>query len=186
MLKRLANYAIREFEEEVKKKVRAPLDPEEIQEQSEEQKPTKKRKVSGKVKQAKVIRQQDKVDPITGKGKSKGYGFLELYEHADALRLLRWANNNTDLAHLWAKWWKEEVAGLVENAPSSVKDANKDGVKDSPDARMQRLKDELKKDGSGRWTTKGSLIVEFSLENIQVTQRRKSREEETVGFRVFH
>jgi len=176
MLKRLANYAIREFEEEVKKKVRIPLDPEEVQNASEEQKPTKKRKILEKVKQAKIVRQQDRVDPITGKGKSRGYGFLELHDHADALRVLRWANNNTDLAQLWAKWRKEEIGTLIEQAQRSVKSADKDGDNDTPDPRLQRLKDELNKDASGRWTTKGSLIVEFSLENIQVTQRRKLRE----------
>ena len=38
------------------------------------------------VRQAKIVRQADRVDAVTGKGRSKGYGFLELGAHADALR----------------------------------------------------------------------------------------------------
>lgn len=184
MLKRLANYAIREFEVEVKNGDRMGLDPEELQGPPEEegQEPSKKRKSSWKVKQTKVIRTQDRVDPITGKGKSRGYGFLELHEHADALRVLRWANNNADLTPLWTKWWKDEVAELIKKEKSGAKqeDPNKKKDQEEPSNRLKRLKEELEKDSTGKWTTKGSLIAEFSIENIQVTQRRRQREMDTV------
>lgn len=185
MLKRLANYAVREFEEEVKKKERSALDPEELVNPpgEEEQEPPKKRKTSWKVKQTKVIRTMDKVDPITGKGKSRGYGFLELHEHADALRVLRWANNNIDLAPLWTKWWKDELAELMKQQKSGMKKEDSSNPEDKEDSgnRMKRLKEELEKDLSGKWNTKGSLIVEFSIENVQVTQRRDRRGTGTVS-----
>lgn len=165
MLKRLANYAIREFEEEVRKGEREPLNATEIEEADVAEKDgEKKGKKSGqKVKQAKIVRQSGKVDALTGKGKSKGYGFLELHKHQDALRVLRWANNNKAVGDLWGGWWKSEVAELAKkkgNGPTGPKE----------------LKEEARK-GEGTWTaTKKTLIVEFSIENVQVTERRKSRQ----------
>jgi len=44
--------------------------------------------------QAKIVRQMERVDPMTGKGRSKTYGFLEMNTHADVLRVLRWTNNH--------------------------------------------------------------------------------------------
>ena len=42
------------------------------------QRPQNKGKVIPRVRQAKIVRQADRVDTLTGKGRSKGYGFLEL------------------------------------------------------------------------------------------------------------
>ena len=168
MLKRLANYAIREFEEEVRKGEREPLGPGELEE--EEGKEKKGKKSGQKVKQAKIVRESNKVDPLMGKGKSKGYGFLELHRHEDALRVLRWANNNRAVGDLWDGWWKTEV----EEAIKKEKGDGEDGA-----TRLEKLKEEAKREGS-RWrTTKKTLIIEFSIENVQVTERRKSRQTTT-------
>lgn len=166
MLKRLANYAIREFEEEVRKGEREPLHATEMEEaEGAEKGREKKGKKSGqKVKQAKIVRESSKVDVMTGKGKSKGYGFLELHKHQDALRVLRWANNNKAVGDLWGGWRKSEVAELTKKEKGDGQDG------------ATGPKEEARK-GDGTWTaTKKTLIVEFSIENVQVTERRKSRQ----------
>ena len=169
MLKRLANYAIREFEEEVKRGEREPLGPTELEkEEAGEKGEEKKGKKNGqKVKQAKIVRESNKVDALTGKGKSKGYGFVELHKHEDALRVLRWVNNNRAVGDLWNGWWKSEAEELVKKENGS----GEDGA-----ARLKKLKDEAGRE-DGRWKAiKKTLIVEFSIENVQVTERRKSRQ----------
>jgi nucleolar protein 4 len=40
------------------------------------------------------LRSNDRIDPDTKLGRSKGYGFVEFSNHADALASLRWMNNN--------------------------------------------------------------------------------------------
>ncbi|KAH7890524.1 hypothetical protein F5I97DRAFT_38296 [Phlebopus sp. FC_14] len=179
-LKRLAIHGVREFNAEVKKNIRAGLSPEELVDTSdgsikphikeeEETIPSKRRGPKTErltsVKQAKIVRQQDRVDPVTGKGRSRGYGFVEMHKHGDALRVLRWANNNPEVGKLFNQWWKEELADLIK----------KEKVKDSPDdARIKRMKDEM--EGSSK-PPKGTLIVEFSIENIQVVQRRAAQQQ---------
>jgi nucleolar protein 4 len=164
MLKRLANYAIRKFEEEVGRREREPLGPAETEESEVIEKGRKK---GQKVKQAKIIREQNKVDALTGKGKSKGYGFLELHKHEDALRVLRWSNNNRAVGNLWNEWWKSEVGELIKKE----KGTGEDGA-----TRMKKLKEEAERE-DGRWkAAKKTLIVEFSIENVQVTERRKDRQ----------
>lgn len=167
MLKRLANYAIREFEEEAGRGDREPLDPAEMEGEAERDKEKKGKKSKQKVKQAKIVREMNKVDALTGKGKSKGYGFLELHKHEDALRVVRWANNNRAVGELWDGWWKSEVAELTRKE----KGDGEEGAK-----RLKELAEEAQREES-RWkATKKTLIVEFSVENIQVTERRKSRQ----------
>lgn len=167
MLKRLANYAIREFEEEVGRGERTPLNSEEMEEDITEKEKAKESKKRGqKVKQAKIVRESNKVDALTGKGKSKGYGFLELHKHGDALRVLRWTNNSRAVGDLWDEWWKSEVRELIRKEKG-------DGEEGA--TRLKKLKEEAQREGN-RWkTTKKTLIVEFSIENIQVTERRESR-----------
>ena len=161
MLKRLANYAIREFEEEVRKGEREPLHATEMEEAEGAEK--KGKKSGQKVKQAKIVREMSKVDVVTGKGKSKGYGFLELHKHQDALRVLRWANNNKAVGDLWGGWRKSEVAELTKKEKGN----GQAGATEPKEARK----------GDGTWAaTKKTLIVEFSIENVQVTERRKSRQ----------
>jgi len=210
MLKRLAGHAVKAFNADVKRGERAPLTSDElaadeIKPETEAEKPgkgdgeedkqkPKKKKFTGTkdplVKQTKIIRQAERVDPITGKGKSKGYGFIELTKHSDALRFLRWANNNPEVGELFSAWWKDEVEHLLKMAKEGAKSKGKDskegkekseedGVdKEREEERIKRLKAEIEKEGEEggqrgkKATTKGSLIVEFSIENIQVVQRR--------------
>jgi hypothetical protein len=178
VLKRLAVHAVRIFETEVKKGLRAGLTSDELTEvvdgesgdesqvkeeegEKEKKKPHKKGERGTGVKQTKIVRQHERVDPITGKGRSKGYGFLEMLKHADALRVLRWTNNNPDVGPLFEKWWKDELEDLIKQ------EKNKD---DKDEARLKRMKDELEKSASRQ--SKGTLIAEFSIENVQVVQRR--------------
>ena len=193
MLKRLAIHAMRTFEAEVKAGKREPLTSDELAEPTrpddenadgdvkmEDEASTKKQKqnrkgkgLNGKgngrntrVKQAKIVRQQDRVDPVTGKGRSKGYGFLELDTHPDALRVLRWANNNHAVGRLFEEWWKAELEDLI--AAEKRKEAGK-----RDEARMKRIRDEIEKGVPPK--SRGTLIVEFSIENIQVVQRRAAK-----------
>ncbi|KAL1679801.1 hypothetical protein EV122DRAFT_289395 [Schizophyllum commune] len=186
MLKRLAMHAVRAFEDEVKAGQREALTADELEERDEEadaaalnpsadahpkDAPPKKRgKFTGRpqrVKQTKVIRQAERVDAVTGRARSKGYGFIEMSTHADALRVLRWANNNGGLAPLWREWWLDEVKDLAEKErkkPAGEKD----------ETRLKRLEEELKT-GAAAQKARGTLIVEFSIENVQVVKRRQEK-----------
>lgn len=197
MLKRLASHAVKTFELEVKQDLRQPLTPDElarvtpeeelsgmvdgniVEKEEDKQKAKKKRKFKGRdtgVKQAKIVRQAERVDMLTGKGRSKGYGFVEMHQHADALRLLRWANNNPDVGNLFDLWWKDELENILK-----LEKAKPDSEGD--DARVKRLKEEMDRwsAGDGRKKSKSSLIVEFSIENIQVMQRRSAIQKATVS-----
>jgi len=180
LLKRLALYAVRNFESEVKKGLRVAIaedelvedvneDPADGDEGGEKERKTVKR--TG-VKQAKIVRQAERVDPVTGKGRSKGYGFLEMRRHADALRVLRWSNNNPKVASLFEQWWKEELESLVKQ----------EEMKETKDeARLRRMKE-----AAASWKTKkgkGMLIVEFSIENVQVVHRRNAHQREDTTVR---
>jgi len=211
MLKRLAGHAVKAFNAEVKRGERASLTSDELAADTvnpeaeaevvkegagdgEDKQKQKKRKFTGTkdplVKQTKIIRQAERVDPLTGKGKSKGYGFVDLTKHSDALRFLRWANNNPETGELFSAWWKDEVEHLLKIARESVKGVGKDskgtpekaeedGVnKEREEERIKRLKAEIERQGDDEEggqrgkKAKGTLIVEFSIENIQVLQRR--------------
>ncbi|KAF4584956.1 RNA recognition motif-containing protein [Pleurotus pulmonarius] len=174
MLKRLAIHATRAFEDDVREGRRSALTEDEltnepVAEEDENVAPAKGKKPRGTrhtgVKQAKIVRQQERIDPITGKGRSKGYGFLEMHKHADALRVLRWANNNAEVMALFRSWWKEELKDLIKVEKERLKE-----TKETDDARLQRMKAEY--EGGPPKGGKDTLIVEFSIENIQVVQRR--------------
>ena len=188
MLKRMAIHAVRAFETEVKDGSRnaltedelaePPADPEDAEAQSGKGKGKarahdKKGRNTG-VKQAKIVRQQDRVDPVTGKGRSRGYGFLEMDKHADALRVLRWANNNPLVGKLFEQWWKDELEDLVK--AEKAKEKKEEG-------RLERLKAELAEGSSKR--ARGTLIVEFSIENVQVVKRRAAHQHEQRSVRSF-
>jgi nucleolar protein 4 len=190
LLKRLASHAIRTFEDEVKKGARVALTEDElsaiaegeneesaVKEVSEDKKTKGKRKMVGRqtgVRQVKIVRQQERADPVTGKGRSKGYGFIEMHKHADALRVLRWANNNPELGSLFDGWRKDELKDLIDlEKAKEAKD----------DARLKRMKDEL---ASEARKTKGTLIVEFSIENVQVVHRRSALQKEREVTVRFH
>lgn len=149
MLKRLAIHAVRSFESEVKAGKRSGLTEDELTEPlpDPDADDPKERTAKGKgkaaqtrkgrstgVQQAKIVRQQDRVDAATGKGRSRGYGFLEMETHADALRVLRWSNNNLDVSKLLDTWWKEELEDLVKL--EKKKEEKEEG-------RLERLKKSL-------------------------------------------
>lgn len=164
MLKRLATHAMQAFETEVAAGSRTGLSEEELARDepvSGAEESQKKGGPTPRVRQAKIIRQADRVDPLTGKGRSKGYGFLELREHADALRILRWTNNNPDVPPLLAEWWPAEL------------EAEKKGADPS---RAKRIAEAENDGGSAKKHPRGALIVEFSVENTQVVQRRAARQ----------
>ena len=133
--------------------------------------------ISG-VKQSKIVRQAERVDAITGKGRSRGYGFVEMYTHADALRVLRWANGNTEVDGLLRSWWSEELERLIKVERDKLKGGQKD-EEDKSEARLKRMTAELAKEGKRKEDDevrgRGTLIVEFSIENVQVVQRRKAQ-----------
>ena len=196
MLKRLVTHSIKAFNTEVKQKTRTPLTVDEYTEtpapnavekkdvvtktattdengNGEEKK--KKGKFTGRdtgVKQTKIVRQAERVDPVTGKGRSKGYGFVEMHRHSDALRFLRWANNNPEVGTLFESWWKDELENILK-AERAKEESERD------DARIKRLKEEIERtEEGGPKKSKGTLIVEFSIENIQVIQRRTAMQNE--------
>ncbi|TFK50522.1 hypothetical protein OE88DRAFT_1750830 [Heliocybe sulcata] len=186
MLRRLAAHAIRAFNIEylhgsrpglTEDELNDPAGREPAHEQGEDQpeaesrlgttkRPFKMR--NSKVRQAKIVRQAERVDPATGKGRSRGYGFLELDSHANALRMLRWANNNPEVIKLFQEWWKAEIEELI-------KAEKKKGEKEREKGRLEILEREREKEVKA----KGTLIVEFSIENVQVVHRRAARERDT-------
>lgn len=204
-LKRLAIHAIRTFDAEVEASTRAPLD------RSEEMDDTVSPAVvarDGKKKrgeretaviQSKVVRQSEKTDTITGQGKSKGYAFLEMRTHKDALKVLRFANNNPEVGKLVLEWYKIELGEMLEKAKKDLKakrenkskaaepvavDSDKEEEKpvevkpkaetvteEDLEARVRKIESGLqeKQDGMRGGRT---LLVEFSIENVQVSSRR--------------
>jgi len=189
MLRRLALHSVKSFNTEVKQGLRDPLSADELADMptsnpgdahfgvDDDKNDDKKEKSFGKkrgVRQAKIVRQADRIDPTSGKGKSKGYGFVEMYKHSDALRFLRWTNNNPKVGELFSGvWWKEELETLRK--AEEAKDEN-----GRDDARLKRLKAEIERleDGDARRKSKGTLIVEFSIENVQVVQRRNTKQKD--------
>ncbi|KIJ16203.1 hypothetical protein PAXINDRAFT_176279 [Paxillus involutus ATCC 200175] len=185
VIKRLAIHSVREFNAEVKKGLRTGLSPDELTEpakgdehdakkdikeedNAKPKKPKSKPERLTSVQQAKIVRQADRVDPVTGKGRSRGYGFVEMHKHADALRVLRWANNNPDVGTLFDKWWKEELGDLLKKEKAS---------ESRDEARIKRIKNEMEASSK---PPKGALIVEFSIENVQVVHRRAAQQEKVV------
>ncbi|KAG8728192.1 RNA recognition motif-containing protein [Ceratobasidium sp. 428] len=110
---------------------------------------------------------------MSGKGRSRGYGFIETEEHADALRILRWANNRPGVVGLMKGWWKEEIKDLIGTLEKG------EGKEEDRATRVKRSKDELEKlevETENKESNK-TLILEFAIENVQVVKRRKERSE---------
>nr|XP_019047635.1 nucleolar protein 4 [Kwoniella bestiolae CBS 10118]OCF26565.1 nucleolar protein 4 [Kwoniella bestiolae CBS 10118] len=195
-LKRLAIYAVREFDAEVAKEEREGLARTEEMDDtlSAALEARKSKKGKGKeretaVIQSKIVRQTEKVDPLTGQGRSKGYGFLEMRSHKDALKVLRFANNNAEVGKLMWNWWKEELKDLKDRVETQLKSARKneassaggnekEKVKESVDELESRLKRIEQRLGEGDDRSEGgmrggkTLLIEFSIENVQVVRRR--------------
>lgn len=186
MLRRLAGWAIKAFNTDVKAGKRSKLTLDELREpvdalgaapvaKSEKSKSQLKKEQS-KVRQVKILRQDDRVDLLTGQKRSKGYGFLELNTHADALRVIRWANGNNEVHKLFHRWWIEALKAYIATAEEKAS-------KDSEDqARTKRMKEKLKaleaedEDKIGGRQGK-TLIIEFSIENAVTVKRRAEKVE---------
>lgn len=165
-LRALARHALKAFQEEVKAGTRKDLTKEEAKERDEKEGlgvvSVRKQKVKkdgtvlppARVQQAKVLRQADKVDTVTGLGKSKGYGFLELASHADALRVLRWINANADVG----KFLRDEAVNEMQRWIDKEKD----------EERKTRLVEKIKafKEEHHKGKLKRTLILEFSVECV--------------------
>jgi nucleolar protein 4 len=149
--------------------------------------------------QSKVVRQAEKSDALTGMGRSKGYGFLELRSHKEALKVVRWANNNPEAGKLMWEWWKVEMGELLERTKKSLaqaRDAKSTKVpeaegggeemwdekqKQKPksqesveelESRVRKLESRLAEgDDRSEGGMRGgkTLIMEFSVENVQVS-----------------
>ncbi|KAK4684518.1 nucleolar protein 4, partial [Tremellales sp. Uapishka_1] len=211
-LKRLAIHAVRAFDEEVTKEEREALTRAEETDETlspgllERGKGKKKGERVTPVIQSKVVRQSEKLDVLTGMGKSKGYGFLEMRSHTEALKMLRWANNNADVGGLMWSWWKEEMAEWVERTKKALEEARerergqkkkadkreeeegepkpvakKEGEKKEKESvedlegRLRKLDNRLAEgDDRSQGGMRGgkTLLVEFSVENVQVVKRR--------------
>ncbi|GAA5885113.1 hypothetical protein JCM6882_007233 [Rhodosporidiobolus microsporus] len=208
MLKRLANHAIREFDRDVKAGVQKPLTSDElvtfVPDASGAKEPTwnkverKKGIPLGKVRQSKILRQNDRVDPVTGLGRSKGYGFLELGSHADALRFLRWANANKEVNRMFRMWWREALEKMIDSVEKGEGKMGKNVQTKDKEDRLGRLKEkykeleeeervakekEAKREAAGKAVTgeggrsSKCLIIEFSIENAVTTKRRAEKVE---------
>ncbi|KAF8342810.1 uncharacterized protein EI90DRAFT_3115348 [Cantharellus anzutake] len=188
-LKRLAIHAKQAFSEEASQGHRAGLTEDElaIPANAAGEQGSRKRKWKGMesmgVKQAKVVRDANRVDPLTGNGRSKGYGFLELETHADALRVLRWANNNPTANKLMWTWWKDELQALSEGRFGTLRTLGGKEGSTGVETRLNRLKSRLEEmDGPGgdkeaKIKDGRSLHIEFAIENILVMRRRQNRQE---------
>jgi nucleolar protein 4 len=180
-LRKLAMHALHLFESEVSDGTREGLNADELAvdeddanaevDESSKSKTKAKRgrkERGGPVKQAKIVRQNDRTDAVTGQARSKGYGFVEMQTHADALRVLRWANNNPSAMGQLEVFWKGELEALIALAGDKSEEAA---------TRKKRASEALEALGAGK-KNGGTLVVEFSIENVQVVQRRKTREGE--------
>lgn len=99
-LKQLARQAIVGFAKDMKEGKRSPLSQEELRRgDAEMREADKERKKKGKgvVRQAKIVfenKDGSKVSENSGAGRSRGYGFIEYFNHRHALMGLRWLNGH--------------------------------------------------------------------------------------------
>ena len=191
LLKHLALHALKSFGHEVKNGEREDLTAEEKEDTTlssavrpDSAASRKKRVPPSAVVQAKVVLQNDRIDPLTGKGRSRGYGFLEMRTFPQALKVLRWANANPELASLLTSWWREELAAqqaklrkqqeahLAEHATSAADEA---GLRIK---RIARALQDLEEQGTkaAKSELRGLLRIEFSIENVTKVRKRALRQ----------
>jgi nucleolar protein 4 len=188
-------HSVRVFDDEVKAGNREALSrPEEIDDTLSPAlvgKAKKKGERETAVVQSKVVRSSEKVDPLIGGGRSKGYGFLEMRSHKDALKVIRWANNNPEVGALLAEWWRGEMGEIKDRAKASLEKRRKESEGEGEgkeggevkskgkevesleelEARVRRLEGRLTEDPIREGGMRGgkTLMIEFSIENIQVS-----------------
>lgn len=181
VLKRLAIHAVKEFEAEVARGDRDALSREELEDitESDGVKDPKK-SYKGRptaVIQSKIVRQTDRVDTSTGLGKSRGYGFLEMNNHKNALRVLRYANNNGDVTNMMKEWLVDELEQAEKRCKEAIASA-KGEQKDEERTKLKKLEDRLSKAKNDQLKeSRGTLMIEFSIENVQVIKRRADKAE---------
>lgn len=198
VLKRLGLHAKRAFQDEVRAGTREALTADELDvdrtiaeelraaeaaeavanQTSNDTKPKKgKMQRATGVKQAKIARQAERAEPLTGKGKSRGYGFLEMDRHSDALRVLRWANNREGTAELMWGWWKEELQDVVKRYKSTKagSKALDDEEAVAEKARIELIEKKIVDMDRDKGPKGKTLLVEFSIENVVVTKRRAAK-----------
>ncbi|KAK0554437.1 RNA recognition motif-containing protein [Tilletia horrida] len=200
-LKRLAIHAVKSFKAEVKEGSRPTLDEDELADNTKSptlnlaaaagdngagpsRKARKQIERPTAVIQAKVVRQTDRIDPLTGEGRSRGYGFLEMRSFQDALRVVRWANARKEAGNLMREWWCEELERTIETLKKDKKTAGKEGkdgglAEEDRATRISRLENKVKDLKAGVVDKAerggGTIAIEFSIENAVVTKKRRDR-----------
>ncbi|CDU24136.1 related to Nucleolar protein NOP4 [Sporisorium scitamineum] len=196
MLKRLAIHAIKAFGREVRAGEREDLDADEKADRTVSTSVENRKRKPGErptaVVQSKVVRQHDRIEALTGMGKSKGYGFLEMKSFNDALKVIRWANANKTVSKLFGEWWTDDLQQQVDRIATQIHSKNKTLEDSKPgeeaDAlraeieelttRRQRLRSkltELAEGGSGEKERGGMLMIEFAIENVVTTKKRADK-----------
>lgn len=196
MLKRLAIHAIKAFAAEVRAGEREDLDADEKADRTVSTSVENRKRKPGErptaVVQSKVVRQHDRVEALTGMGKSKGYGFLEMKSYNDALKVIRWANANKTVSKLFGEWWTDDLQQQVDRIATQVHSKTKtleekkgeeaDALRaeiEELNTRRQRLRAklaELNESGSaGEKERGGMLMIEFAIENVVTTKKRADK-----------
>lgn len=197
MLKRLAIHAIKSFSSEVKAGEREDLDADEKADRTLSSSIENRKRKPGErptaVVQSKVVRQHDRVEALTGMGKSKGYGFLEMKSYNDALKVLRWANGNKAISKLLGEYWRDDLQQQVDRIATQVHSKTKlleekkgeeaDTLRaeiEELTTRKQRLRAkhaELEEGGDGGEGRErgGMLMIEFAIENVVTTKKRADK-----------
>ncbi|KAJ9107140.1 hypothetical protein QFC19_002800 [Naganishia cerealis] len=184
-IKRLGIHAVKEFDAEVAAGKREPLSREELMDDTQSPVALASKKNTGRktvVMQSKVERQNDRIDGVTGLGRSKGYGFLEMRTHQDALKVLRWANNNPDVSALMKEWVAVELEELAQREKEKLVKAREQQPKpddlDDQELKYKKLQAKVKEGVAGltdQMKQGKTLLVEFSVENVQVVKRRSEK-----------
>ncbi|KAI9096918.1 hypothetical protein DFS34DRAFT_621925 [Phlyctochytrium arcticum] len=162
-LKRVALIAIKKFWDEVNSGERDGMEPAVLMEEEKEGKavPSGKRKVV--IKQAKILRNKDRIDAATQIARSKGYGFVEFESHADALACLRWMNNNP------------RAFGAPPPKPNQPEKPVKP-IKKKKGGKTPKVKEPTPAELEAEEARRNKRpIVEFAIENKQVLKRRDDR-----------
>lgn len=181
LLKRMALHALRAFTDEVKAGSRPDLDSDEKADKTtsanikEEKETGKKRPPPSLVIQSKVVRQNERIDPLTGQGRSRGYGFLEMRTFAHALKVLRWANGNRSLGALFTEWWQQDLEAQIAKFRGNENSSDEDRLRQK---RLENALQDLKETGNKavKSEVRGTLRIEFSIENVTTVRKRVLRQ----------
>ncbi|MBW0491415.1 hypothetical protein O181_031130 [Austropuccinia psidii MF-1] len=173
-LKRLARHALSQWRKEVKTGQRPDLTEEELSRQftskqanDKKTQVTPKKLIQSKVKQVKILRTADKIDPISRLGKSKGYGFLEMENHADAIKVLRWANANPIVDRLLKEWTCEELENIIKHHYENEDNKKVGKDKGNEDVKNKKVDQD-----------KGSAKKDFKILDEERIEKMKSKVDE--------